>query len=149
MLIGNGSATDEEMTDCLRKAQAWDFVSEKGGLDAEVLQNGKNFSGGQRQRLTISRALVRKPEILILDDSTSALDFLTEKNIREEIGRIADTTVFIVSQRASSVMNADMIIVLDDGRIAGIGTHEELLRNCSVYEEIYYSQFERKGGSST
>ncbi len=149
MLIGNGSATDEEMTDCLRKAQAWDFVSEKGGLDAEVLQNGKNFSGGQRQRLTIARALVRKPEILILDDSTSALDFLTEKNIREEIGKIADTTVFIVSQRASSVMNADMIIVLDDGRIAGIGTHEELLRNCSVYEEIYYSQFERKGGSST
>ena len=149
MLIGNGSATDEEMTDCLRKAQAWDFVSEKGGLDAEVLQNGKNFSGGQRQRLTIARALVRKPEILILDDSTSALDFLTEKNIREEIGKIADTTVFIVSQRASSVMNADMIIVLDDGRIAGIGTHEELLRNCSVYEEIYYSQFERKGGSGT
>lgn len=149
MLIGNGSATDEEMTDCLRKAQAWDFVSEKGGLDAEVLQNGKNFSGGQRQRLTIARALVRKPEILILDDSTSALDFLTEKNIREEIGKIADTTVFIVSQRASSVMNADMIIVLDDGRIAGIGIHEELLRNCSVYEEIYYSQFERKGGSST
>ena len=149
MLIGNDSATDEEMIDCLRKAQAWDFVSEKGGLDAEVLQNGRNFSGGQRQRLTIARALVRKPEILILDDSTSALDFLTEKNIREEIGKIADTTVFIVSQRASSVMKADMIIVLDDGRIAGIGTHEELLKNCSVYEEIYYSQFERKGGSST
>ncbi|MBR3574672.1 MAG: ABC transporter ATP-binding protein [Lachnospiraceae bacterium] len=149
MLIGNDSATDEEMIDCLRKAQAWDFVSEKGGLDAEVLQSGRNFSGGQRQRLTIARALVRKPEILILDDSTSALDFLTEKNIREEIGKIADTTVFIVSQRASSVMKADMIIVLDDGRIAGIGTHEELLKNCSVYEEIYYSQFERKGGSST
>ncbi|MCR5740327.1 MAG: ABC transporter ATP-binding protein/permease [Lachnospiraceae bacterium] len=149
MLIGNGSATDEEMTDCLRKAQAWDFVSEKGGLDAEVLQSGRNFSGGQRQRLTIARALIRKPEILILDDSTSALDFLTEKNIREEIGKISDTTVFIVSQRASSVMNADMIIVLDDGRIAGIGTHEELLENCSVYEEIYYSQFEKKGGSST
>ena len=149
MLIGNDSATDEEMIDCLRKAQAWDFVSEKGGLDAEVLQSGRNFSGGQRQRLTIARALVRKPEILILDDSTSALDFLTEKNIREEIGKIADTTVFIVSQRASSVMKADMIIVLDDGRIAGIGTHEELLKNCSVYEEIYYSQFEQKGGSST
>lgn len=149
MLIGNDSATDEEMIDCLRKAQAWDFISEKGGLDAEVLQSGRNFSGGQRQRLTIARALVRKPEILILDDSTSALDFLTEKNIREEIGKIADTTVFIVSQRASSVMKADMIIVLDDGRIAGIGTHEELLKNCSVYEEIYYSQFEQKGGSST
>ena len=145
MLIGNGSATDDEMKECLKKAQAWDFVSEKGGLDAEVLQNGKNFSGGQRQRLTIARALVRKPEILILDDSTSALDFLTEKNIREEIAKIKDTTVFIVSQRASSVMNADMIIVLDDGRVAGIGRHEELLKSCKVYDEIYYSQFERKG----
>ena len=145
MLIGNGSATDDEMKECLKKAQAWDFVSEKGGLDAEVLQNGKNFSGGQRQRLTIARALVRKPEILILDDSTSALDFLTEKNIKEEIAKIKDTTVFIVSQRASSVMNADMIIVLDDGRVAGIGRHEELLKSCKVYDEIYYSQFERKG----
>ena len=144
MQIGNGSATDDEMTGALKKAQAFDFVSEKGGLDAEVLQSGKNFSGGQRQRLTIARALVRKPEILILDDSTSALDFLTEKNIREEIAKIKDTTVFIVSQRASSVMNADMIIVLDDGKAAGMGTHEELLKSCEVYEEIYYSQFERK-----
>ncbi|MBP5701244.1 MAG: ABC transporter ATP-binding protein, partial [Lachnospiraceae bacterium] len=144
MQIGNGSATDDEMTDALKKAQAFDFVSEKGGLDAEVLQSGKNFSGGQRQRLTIARALVRKPEILILDDSTSALDFLTEKNIREEIAKIKDTTVFIVSQRASSVMNADMIIVLDDGKAADMGTHEELLKSCEVYEEIYYSQFERK-----
>ena len=135
MQIGNGSATDEEMTDALKKAQAF---------DAEVLQSGKNYSGGQRQRLTIARALVRKPEILILDDSTSALDFLTEKNIREEIARIKDATVFIVSQRASSVMNADMIIVLDDGKAVGIGTHDELLKSCSVYEEIYYSQFERK-----
>ncbi|MCR4791371.1 MAG: ABC transporter ATP-binding protein/permease [Lachnospiraceae bacterium] len=144
MQIGNGSATDEEMTECLKKAQAYDFVADKGGLDAEVLQNGKNFSGGQRQRLTIARALVRKPKILILDDSTSALDFLTEKSIREEIARIEDATVFIVSQRASSVMNADMIIVLDDGKAVGIGTHEELLENCEVYEEIYYSQFEKK-----
>lgn len=144
MQIGNGDATDDEMISCLKKAQAFDFVSEKGGLEAEVLQNGKNFSGGQRQRLTIARALVRKPEILILDDSTSALDFLTEKNIREEIAKIDDATVFIVSQRASSVMNADMIIVLDDGKAAGIGTHEELLKTCDVYEEIYYSQFERK-----
>jgi ABC-type multidrug transport system fused ATPase/permease subunit len=143
MLIGNAGAIDEEMIDCLKKAQAWDFVSEKGGLDSEVQQNGKNFSGGQRQRLTIARALVRKPEILILDDSTSALDFLTEKKIREEIAEITGTTVFIVSQRASSVMNADMIIVLDDGRTAGIGSHDELLKNCKVYEEIYYSQFER------
>ena len=144
MQIGNKEATDEEMIECLKKAQAYDFVSEKGGLDAEVLQNGKNFSGGQRQRLTIARALVRKPEILILDDSTSALDFLTEKHIREEIAKLEDMTVFIVSQRASSVMNADMIIVLDDGKAVGIGTHDELLKNCEVYEEIYYSQFERK-----
>ena len=142
--IGNGNAGDEEMISALKKAQAFDFISEKGGLDAEVLQSGKNFSGGQRQRLTIARALVRKPEILILDDSTSALDFLTEKRIREEIGRIGDSTVFIVSQRASSVMNADMIIVLDDGKAVGIGTHDELLKTCEVYEEIYYSQFERK-----
>ncbi len=143
MKIG-GDASDEDMRECLRKAQALDFVDEKGGLDAEVLQNGKNFSGGQKQRLTIARALVRHPEILILDDSTSALDFLTEKNIREEIAKITDTTVFIVSQRASSVMHADTIIVLDDGKAVGIGTHEELLKNCSVYDEIYYSQFERK-----
>ena len=144
MQIGNKEATDEEMTECLKKSQAYDFVSEKGGLDAEVLQNGKNFSGGQRQRLTIARALVRKPEILILDDSTSALDFLTEKHIREEVAKLKDMTVFIVSQRASSVMNSDMIIVLDDGKAVGIGTHEELLKSCEVYEEIYYSQFERK-----
>ena len=144
MQIGNKEATDEEMIECLKKAQAYDFVSEKGGLDAEVLQNGKNFSGGQRQRLTIARALVRKPEIMILDDSTSALDFLTEKHIREEIAKLEDMTVFIVSQRTSSVMNADMIIVLDDGKAVGIGTHEELLKSCEVYEEIYYSQFERK-----
>ena len=143
MKIG-GDASDENMRECLRKAQALDFVDEKGGLDAEVLQNGKNFSGGQKQRLTIARALVRHPEILILDDSTSALDFLTEKNIREEIAKITDTTVFIVSQRASSVMHADTIIVLDDGKAVGIGTHEELLKNCSIYDEIYYSQFERK-----
>ncbi len=144
MQIGGADATDEEMIECLKKAQSYDFVSEKGGLDAEVLQNGKNFSGGQRQRLTIARALVRKPEILILDDSTSALDFLTEKHIREEIAALRDMSVFIVSQRASSVMNADMIIVLDDGKAVGIGTHDELLKTCNVYEEIYYSQFERK-----
>ncbi len=143
MKIG-ADASDEDMRECLRKAQALDFVDEKGGLDAEVLQNGKNFSGGQKQRITIARALVRHPEILILDDSTSALDFLTEKNIREEIAKITDTTVFIVSQRASSVMHADTIIVLDDGKAVGIGTHEELLKNCEVYDEIYYSQFERK-----
>ena len=142
--IGNKDATDEEMISALKAAQCIDFVNEKGGLDAEVLQSGRNFSGGQRQRLCIARALVRKPEILILDDSTSALDFLTEKRIREEIAKLPGTTVFVVSQRASSVMGCDKIIVLDDGIQAGCGTHEELLKTCDVYEEIYYSQFERR-----
>ena len=141
MQIGREDATDEEIIECLKKAQAYDFVTEKGGPDAEVLQNGKNFSGGQKQRLTIARALVRKPEILILDDSTSALDFLTEKHIREEIAKLRDMTVFIVSQRASSVMNADMIIVLDDGKAAGIGTHEELLKLNGLYAKLYSQQF--------
>ena len=144
LTIGNKNATDEDMTDALKAAQCYEFVSEKGGLDALVLQGGKNFSGGQRQRLCIARALVRKPQILILDDSTSALDFLTEKKIKEEIAKLKDMTVFIVSQRASSVMACDQIIVLEDGMQAGRGTHEELLKNCPVYEEIYYSQFERK-----
>ena len=144
LTIGNKNATDEDMTDALKAAQCYEFVSEKGGLDALVLQGGKNFSGGQRQRLCIARALVRKPQILILDDSTSALDFLTEKKIKEEIAKLKGMTVFIVSQRASSVMACDQIIVLEDGMQAGRGTHEELLKNCPVYEEIYYSQFERK-----
>jgi len=144
LTIGNKNATDEDITDALKAAQCYEFVSEKGGLDALVLQGGKNFSGGQRQRLCIARALVRKPQILILDDSTSALDFLTEKKIKEEIAKLKDMTVFIVSQRASSVMACDQIIVLEDGMQAGRGTHEELLKNCPVYEEIYYSQFERK-----
>ncbi len=144
LMIGNKDATDEEMISALKAAQCFDFVSEKGGLDAEVNQGGKNFSGGQRQRLCIARALVRKPDILILDDSTSALDFLTEKKIKEEIAKLEETTVFIVSQRASSVMACDLIIVLEDGMQAGCGTHDELLKNCPVYDEIYHSQFERK-----
>lgn len=114
----------------------------EGGLFAQVAQGGKNFSGGQKQRLTIARALVKKPEILILDDSASALDYATDAALRRAIAGMKDQpTVFIVSQRASSVLHADQILVLDDGELAGIGTHEVLLENCEVYREIYYSQF--------
>ncbi len=116
------------------------------GLDEEVSQGGKNFSGGQKQRLTIARALVRKPEILILDDSASALDFLTDKNLREAIAAMDDPpTTFIVSQRASSVLGCDKIIVLDDGKVAGIGTSDELLIKCETYREIYDSQYKKEG----
>ncbi|MCH5316419.1 MAG: ABC transporter ATP-binding protein [Eubacterium sp.] len=139
---GDENATDEDMLEALKKAQIFDSVMEKGGLDAEIEQNGSNLSGGQKQRLSVARALVRKPEILVLDDSTSALDFATEAAMREEILSLDYApTVFIVSQRASSVMCADKLIVLDDGAAVGIGTHKELLENCDVYKEIYDSQF--------
>ena len=152
LLWGKKDASEEELWNALELAQAKEIVEGKDGkLDAEVAQNGRNFSGGQRQRLTIARALVRKPEILILDDSASALDYATDAKLRESIKSIKDqTTTFIVSQRASSIRHADQIIVLDDGRMAGIGTHDELLANCEVYQEIYYSQYpeERKGVAS-
>ena len=140
---GKWDATEEEMWQAIDLAQAREVVEGKEGkLDAEVAQNGKNFSGGQRQRLTIARALVRKPEILILDDSASALDYATEAKLRKAIRSLdGSMTTFIVSQRASSIMHADKIIVLDDGEIAGLGTHEELLKSCEVYQEIYYSQY--------
>ena len=139
---GDENATDGEMLEALKKAQILDSVMEKGGLDAEIEQNGSNLSGGQKQRLSVARALVRKPEILVLDDSTSALDFATEAAMRKEILSLDyNPTVFIVSQRASSVMCADKIIVLDDGAAVGIGTHKELLETCEVYKEIYDSQF--------
>lgn len=141
LLWGRKDATDEELMRALERAQASDFILEKGGLDARVEQSGKNFSGGQKQRLTVARALVKNPEILILDDSSSALDYATDAALRAEI-RSLDTTAFIVSQRASSVMNADKIIVLDDGKAVGIGTHDALMRSCEVYREIYFSQFE-------
>lgn len=146
LLWGNGSATDEELWEALRLAQAKEFVETKEGrLDAPVAQEGRNLSGGQRQRLTIARALVAKPEILILDDSASALDYATDAALRRAIKELpGETTVFIVSQRASSIQHADQIIVLEDGEIAGRGTHEELLAGCEVYQEIYYSQFEKK-----
>ena len=140
---GKPDATEDEMWQAIDLAQAREVVEGKeGGLDAEVAQNGKNFSGGQRQRLTIARALVRRPEILILDDSASALDYATDAKLRTALRSIeGETTTFIVSQRASTIRHADKIIVLDDGEMAGIGTHEELLQDCSVYQEIYYSQY--------
>ena len=146
LLWGKADATDQEMWQALETAQAKEIVEGKeGGLDAEVAQNGKNFSGGQKQRLTIARALVRKPQILILDDSASALDYATDAALRKALREMeGDTTVFIVSQRASSIQYADLIIVLDDGVAVGIGTHEQLLSSCQVYQEIYYSQFEKK-----
>lgn len=140
------SVTDEQLMRALEIAQAKEFVDQKeGGLDFVIAQGGKNLSGGQKQRMTIARALVRNPEILILDDSASALDYATDARLRAAIRNMqGEHTVFIVSQRASSIMHADQIIVLEDGRVAGIGTHDELLAGCSVYQEIYYSQFEKE-----
>ena len=139
---GNKNADDCDMLSALKQAHVLDTVIEKGGLDAEIAQNGLNLSGGQKQRLSVARALVRKPEILVFDDSSSALDFETEAKLRHEISSLDyHPTVFVVSQRASSVMSADKIIVLDDGSIVGKGTHNELLENCEVYREIYNSQF--------
>lgn len=146
---GKPDVTEEEMWKALELAQAAEVVEGKDGkLDAVVAQNGKNFSGGQRQRLTIARALVRNPEILILDDSASALDYATDAKLRAALRTLENkTTTFIVSQRASTIRHADKIIVLDDGEMAGVGTHEELLKNCTVYQEIYYSQYpEQRGG---
>ena len=140
LLWGREGATDEELWAALRLAQAEEFVQEKGGLDAVVEQGGKNFSGGQKQRLTIARALVKRADILILDDSSSALDYATDAALRHAI-RTLDSATFIVAQRASSVRDADMIIVLDDGKAVGIGTHEELMQSCEVYKEIYHSQY--------
>lgn len=139
---GKQDATTEEMNRALEISQAKEFVDTKpGGLDEQLAQGGKNLSGGQRQRLTIARAVVKQPEILILDDSASALDYATDAKLRKAIREMGDgTTVFIVSQRTSSIQHADRIIVLDDGRMAGIGTHEELLETCEVYKEIHYSQ---------
>lgn len=145
MQWGKSDATDAEIMEAARTAQAADVIDGKGGLDYEIEQGGKNLSGGQRQRFTIARALVRKPEILILDDSASALDFATDAALRKSIREMdSKPTVFIVSQRTSSIQHADKIIVLDDGRIVGIGKHSELLENCPVYTEIYNSQFKKE-----
>lgn len=148
MKWGGDYITDADAMEAIKTAQAEEVVAGKAGMTGEVEQEGRNFSGGQRQRLTIARALAKKPEILILDDSASALDFATDAALRGAIKELEyNPTVFIVSQRASSIMYADKIIVLDDGRPVGIGTHEELLNTCDVYSEIYYSQFP-KGGES-
>ena len=146
LLWGNENATDAEIEQAIEIAQAKEFLDTKEGrLDFRVAQGGKNLSGGQKQRLTIARAIVRNPEILILDDSASALDFATDAKLRKAIREMTDDmTVFIVSQRTSSIQHADQIIVMEDGEIAGIGTHEWLLAENEVYQEIYYSQYERK-----
>lgn len=145
MQWGNVGASDEEIWEALSMAQAKDVVlGKEGQLDYGILAGGKNLSGGQRQRLTIARALVKKPDILILDDSASALDFATDKALRSAISQLSDMTVLIVSQRTSSIMHADRILVLEDGKIEGIGTHEELLDKCQVYKEIYDSQFQKE-----
>ena len=145
MKWGKPDATEEEINAALKTAQALDFVDEKNGLDSKILQGGKNLSGGQIQRLTIARALVRKPEILILDDSSSALDFATDAALRRAIKSDTDNmTVFIVSQRFSTIKNADMIIVLDDGRVCGIGKHDELFESCEEYRDICESQLSSK-----
>lgn len=145
MKWGKPDATDKEINAALKTAQALYFVDEKDGLDSKILQGGKNLSGGQIQRLTIARALVRKPEILILDDSSSALDFATDAALRRAIKSDTDNmTVFIVSQRFSTIKNADMIIVLDDGRVCGIGKHDELFESCEEYRDICESQLSSK-----
>ena len=142
MKWGSADATDEEILRAIEIAQGSEIIKNKGGLDARIEQGGKNLSGGQRQRLTIARALVGKPKILILDDSASALDFATDAALRRAIAEnTKDTTVFIVSQRASSIMHADKIILLDDGEAAAIGTHSELLEKSQIYKEIYETQF--------
>ena len=141
MRWGNENATDEEIERAIALAQASDVVAAKGGLSAEIEQNGKNLSGGQRQRLSIARALVKQPEILILDDSASALDYATDAALRKAIKGMKGVTTFIVSQRTSSLQHADKIIVLDEGKAVGIGKHDELLKACAVYREIYESQF--------
>lgn len=146
LLWGNPEAEDRELYQALEIAQASEVVKQKDGeLDAMITQGGKNLSGGQRQRLTIARALVRKPEILILDDSTSALDYATDAKLRKALQEMEQKpTIFIVSQRTASIQHADRIVVLDDGEVAGIGTHEELLEQCEVYQEIYHSQFKKE-----
>ena len=143
MKWGKKDATDDEINEALKIAQIYDSVYEKDGLDTKIEQNGANLSGGQKQRLSIARALVGKPEIIVLDDSASALDFATEKSLREAILSLDyNPTLFIVSQRCSSILGADKIIVLDDGNCVGIGNNRELLNNCEIYREIYESQFE-------
>lgn len=145
LLIGNQNANDEDLKDALIKAQAINVVNKKeSGLDEKVEQGGRNFSGGEKQRLTIARALVKKPDLLILDDSSSALDYKTDKDLRHAISQIKDMSIIIVSQRTSALLNCDKIIVLDHGNVIDIGNHEELLNRCKLYQDIHYSQYEKE-----
>lgn len=138
--LRNIDATDDEMIDALKISQAYDFVSSwKNGLDYQIMAGGKNVSGGQMQRLTIARALINKPDLLILDDSSSALDFLTDSKLRKALKKL-DTTLVIISQRATSIQSADLIIVLDNGNVVGMGKHNDLIKDCEIYKEIYESQ---------
>ena len=146
LLWGNENATQQELDEAIEASQALEFIDKKeNGLESVVEQGGRNLSGGQKQRLTVARALVRRPEILILDDSTSALDYATDAKLRSAIKHLSyHPTVFMVSQRTSSIRHADKILVLDDGQVVGIGTHDELLKNCEVYQEIHYSQYQQE-----
>ncbi len=143
--VGKLDATDQQVLDAVNAAQAMDVVESKGGLDAEITQGATNLSGGQRQRLSVARALVKQSDILILDDSSSALDFATDSRLRKSIRSLEyKPTTVIVSQRTTAVQDADVILVLDDGKLVGKGTHIELLENNEVYKEIYYSQFKEE-----
>lgn len=148
---GNPGASDEDLMQAVRLSCCEEVLTEHGGLEAEVLQGGKNFSGGQRQRLCIARALVKHPSILILDDSFSALDYVTDRKLRDHLRTLEDMTLIMISQRTVSIQECDHILVLDDGRMEGFGTHEDLLENCSIYRQIYHSQGrdkEEEGGRS-
>ena len=140
-LMANPNATDEEITEALKKAEAYEFVSKyENYIDHEVNEGGTNFSGGQKQRLCIARGLIKNPELLILDDSTSALDLLTDKKIRTTLSELKDMTKIIVSQRVATIADSDLIILLDKGQVVGFGSHEQLLNSCLIYKEIYESQ---------
>ena len=140
MKLRNENATDTEIIEALKISQAWQFVSEwNNTLDHQIMAGGKNVSGGQMQRLTIARALIGRPELLILDDSSSALDFLTDASLRRELKKL-DSTLVIISQRATSIKSADLIIVLDNGDVVGMGKHAQLMKDCEIYREIYNSQ---------
>ena len=143
--MSNPDATDKDIVDALKAAEAYEFVSKyEDSIEHEVNEGGSNFSGGQKQRLCIARALIRKPELLILDDATSALDLLTDKKIRDYVSSLKDMTKIIVSQRVATVQNADYILVLEGGKVVGQGKHEDLLNNCPIYQEIYQTQIRKE-----
>ena len=143
--MSKADASDEDVINALKQAEAYEFVNKyEDGINHEVKEGGVNFSGGQRQRLCIGRALIRKPELLILDDATSALDLLTDKKIRTTLAGYSDMTKVIVSQRVATIQNADYILVLDGGKVVGLGKHKDLLKNCPIYQEIYQTQIRKE-----